>query len=110
MTQIADVLALLRSRGVLGVTPLEALEHVGTMRLAARINDLRAAGYDIETQTWTTTATRKRVVRYVLHEQEQLTLDSQQDRPEGRRPSPGASGRAVLLAAEWSATAGSRPR
>lgn len=73
MTDTEAVLALLRQRGPAGLTPLEALELVGTMRLAARIADLRAMGHDIETQTYTTKS-RARVARYVLHEKpEQLT-------------------------------------
>ena len=31
------------------ITPLEALQHYGCMRLSARIWDLRAQGLDIET-------------------------------------------------------------
>lgn len=61
------VLALLRHRGVLGVTPAEARERVGTDRLSARILELRAEGFDIETQRWRT-PTRKVVARYVIHE------------------------------------------
>ena len=41
------VLALLRQRGSAGVTPQDALEAVHTMRLAARISELREAGYTI---------------------------------------------------------------
>lgn len=41
------VLALLRDRGSRGVTQLDALEHVHTMRLAARVSELRAAGFDV---------------------------------------------------------------
>ena len=35
------------------ITPLEALERYGCFRLAARINDLRDEGLDIETMTLT---------------------------------------------------------
>lgn len=45
--QTRAVLALLRSRGSVGVTPQDALEAVHTMRLAARVSELRAAGYDV---------------------------------------------------------------
>jgi hypothetical protein len=33
------------------ITPIDALEHYGCFRLAARINDLRRAGLPIETIT-----------------------------------------------------------
>jgi hypothetical protein len=33
------------------VTAIDALDGCGCFRLAARINDLRLSGYDIETQT-----------------------------------------------------------
>lgn len=73
MTQNERVLALLRERGERGVTPMLALEVVGSMRLAARVSDLRAAGHDIRTDT-AVTGTGKHVARYVLHEQAQLGL------------------------------------
>lgn len=31
------------------ITPMEAMEEIGCMRLAARISDLRREGYSIET-------------------------------------------------------------
>ena len=68
-----SVLALLREQGVDGVTPALALSEVGTMRLAARISELRAEGHDIVNVGWTT-PTGKHVARYVLREREQLTL------------------------------------
>ena len=40
-TQNQKVLALLRSRGERGLTPREALDLVGSMRLAARVSDIR---------------------------------------------------------------------
>lgn len=64
--QTRDVLALLRDRGLQGVTPQDALEHVHTMRLAARISELREAGYTI------TSDKSKGYGRYVLVEAEQL--------------------------------------
>ena len=76
MKQTDALLALLRERGPLGVTPLEALEAIGSFRLAARIFDLRAEGYDIERQTWTTPSGAT-VARYCLIEapvQQQLAL------------------------------------
>ena len=63
--QTADVLALLALRGEAGVTPLEALRLVGTMRLAARVAELRAAGHDIRTAT-VKTPEGAHVARYTL--------------------------------------------
>lgn len=68
------VLAYLRSRGRRGVTALEALDEVGTSRLAARVAELRAEGYEIDS-TYVTTPGGKRIVRYVIHEApQQLTV------------------------------------
>ena len=67
------VLALLREQGVDGVTPALALSEVGTMRLAARIAELRADGHDIVNVGWRT-PTGKHVALYVLRERQQLTL------------------------------------
>ena len=67
MTQNERILDLLRYRGKRGVTALDALDVVGSFRLAARIADLRAEGYDI-TSTMETTATGKRIARYRLVE------------------------------------------
>ena len=69
----AAVLDLLREQGVDGVTPALALSEVGTMRLAARIAELRAEGHEI-VNIGHTTATGKHVALYVLREQRQLTL------------------------------------
>jgi hypothetical protein len=78
MTQTQEILALLRSRGDRGITPMDALEEVGTFRLAARIHDLRAEGYNI-TSTPQMTPTGKTVARYRLiepkpYEQTELAL------------------------------------
>ena len=59
------VLELLREQGVDGVTPALALSEVGTMRLAARIAELREQGYIITTYDYRT-ATGKHVAKYVL--------------------------------------------
>ena len=67
------VLALLREQGVDGVTPALARSEVGTMRLAARISELRAEGHDIVNIGWTT-PTGKHVARYVLRERRPLVL------------------------------------
>jgi hypothetical protein len=48
-----------------GITPMDALMEAGSFRAAARISDLREAGYRIETQMMRT-ANGKRVARYVL--------------------------------------------
>ena len=45
-TQCVDILAYMRKHG--SINPLQALESIGCMRLAARICDLRKAGYLIE--------------------------------------------------------------
>lgn len=64
MTQTEAILALLRERPQ-GLTAIDALSAVGSFRLAARIADLRAEGHNIESE-WMTTATGKRIVRYIL--------------------------------------------
>ncbi len=67
MTQNEAVLALLRVRGDVGLTALEAFAAIGTMRLAARISDLRADGHDIRAEI-VTVAAGTRVARYTFHE------------------------------------------
>jgi len=61
------VLDLLRERGVDGVTPALAFDRVGTMRLAARIAELRKEGHEIVNLGYRT-ATGKHVALYVLRE------------------------------------------
>lgn len=56
-----------REQGVDGVTPALALTEAGTMRLAARISELRADGHEVINVGWTT-PTGRRVARYVLRE------------------------------------------
>jgi hypothetical protein len=70
----ARVLALLRERPA-GITPRDALE-IGCMRLAARVNDLRADGLDIEAELVVLRSGPRlvRVARYRLIEREQLAL------------------------------------
>lgn len=65
MSQTDEVLALLREKRLRGVTPGEALDRVGTMRLAARVAELRAQGYDIR-NVGAMTPTRKHVACYIL--------------------------------------------
>jgi hypothetical protein len=71
MTQTTAVVSLLRSRGDKGLTPLEALEIVGSLRLAARIADARdpssgLLGDDEEIVTESVTRDGKTYARYVL--------------------------------------------
>jgi hypothetical protein len=47
------------------LTPLDALNRFGCMRLAARIHELRRQGYSIEEQT-VQTPTGKRVAQYSI--------------------------------------------
>ena len=62
MTQANQILSALK-RGE-KLTPLQALRKYGCMRLAARINDLRDAGYKIDTTLIRTHGAR--VARYSL--------------------------------------------
>jgi hypothetical protein len=67
MTQTDDVLQALRMRGDLGLTPQEALYHIGTMRLAARISDVKEMlPPDEEIVTLRATSNGKTYARYVL--------------------------------------------
>lgn len=70
MTDTEAVLRQLRLNGPHGLTALESLRDLGVMRLAARINDLRALGHQIRTET-VVTANKKRIGRYVLVEEPQ---------------------------------------
>ena len=73
-TQAERLLELLRERGAAGVTPLLALDRIGSFRLGARIYDLRAEGHTIE-RTMVRTAGGAHVAQYVLIERpEQLGL------------------------------------
>lgn len=49
-----------------GITPLDALNNFGCLRLSARIWDLRAKGFEIETKP----VKGKQYVRYVLIKEE----------------------------------------
>ena len=46
------------------LTAIEALHEFGCLRLAARINDLKAQGFPIESRTICVGAERKRVAQY----------------------------------------------
>lgn len=68
------VLDLLRERGGVGVTPLDALDLVGSFRLGARIWELKAEGYNIDTEL-RRFPNGKRIAIYRLREApEQLAL------------------------------------
>lgn len=68
----AQTLALLRAKPE-GVTALTALDEIGSFRLGARIYELRELGYDVRSE-YVTTPSKKRIVRYVLHEQMSFVL------------------------------------
>lgn len=68
----SDVLRLLRVHPE-GVTALDALDEVGSFRLGARVYELRAEGYDVDSE-YVTTPSGKRIVRYTLRENQQLRL------------------------------------
>ena len=63
-TQAAVILQMLRENPQ-GITSLDALRACGTLRLAARISDLKAAGHEIES-VMVTLENGKRVARYRL--------------------------------------------
>jgi hypothetical protein len=65
MSDNEAVLRLLKLRGPVGVTPIEALREVGTFGLAARVYDLRRAGHLIDQQRYKTPGGSV-VARYVL--------------------------------------------
>lgn len=67
MTQTEAIIALLRERGERGLTPLEALDIVGSLRLGARIFDARERiRDDEEIVTERVTSNGKTYARYVL--------------------------------------------
>jgi hypothetical protein len=70
MTQAESILLHLRTGASL--TPLEALERWGCARLAARIDDLRHAGHDIETTM--VRRGRKAWAQYTLRRPQQCEL------------------------------------
>lgn len=71
MSQTDRLLELLRRKGPDGVTALEALEAIGSFRLAARVADLREAGFIIDTEM-VTLPNGKRIARYRIADK--LTL------------------------------------
>lgn len=69
--QVALLLSELEARGEAGITSLEAQAAGIGSRLAARVSDLRAEGYDVSSEL-VRVETRDgtaRVARYVLHEE-----------------------------------------
>lgn len=62
MSQCTEILALLEERPL---TTLDALNLVGCFRLASRINDLRKAGHNIQTNT-ITLPNGKQIAQYTL--------------------------------------------
>lgn len=62
MTQTDVILRLLHDNPE-GITAMDALREAGSLRLAARIADLRAAGNDIRSEM-VTLPNGKRVARY----------------------------------------------
>lgn len=92
----ALILALLRRRGPAGVSPAEARLLAGCDRLAARVCELRAEGYDI--RTGSETCMGATYARYRLYEApRQLDLfDSpvspREVPPPGARAHPAAEG------------------
>ena len=63
--QTRRVLSLLIIQGTDGLTPLQALTWAGTMRLAARVSEIRAAGHRVTTTT-VKTPQGAHVARYTL--------------------------------------------
>lgn len=63
-SQTNQILAHLQSGG--SITPLEALERFGCLRLGARILDLRNAGHCINSELVHDQHTGKRYARYSL--------------------------------------------
>jgi len=66
MSQNNQILQMLRKRTKKGVTAIDAIQQIGCLRLAARINDLRAMGHNIET-IMIKNGSRK-YAKYILHE------------------------------------------
>lgn len=71
MTQMEKVLTHLEKRGSL--TPLQAMDHYGIMRLAARIGDLRGIGHEIKSEPFRTPGGAT-VSRYKLIREPQMRL------------------------------------
>ena len=68
-TQCEQILQYMKDFG--SITPLEAMKDLGVMRLAARISDLRRAGYRISRKTETAKNRYDRAVRYARYRLEE---------------------------------------
>lgn len=67
--QTIQILSYMKEHG--SITPMEAVQHIGCMRLAARISELKDRGYNIKTEL-KTVATRDgtaKVASYSLVEE-----------------------------------------
>ena len=64
MNQTNSILAYLQAGN--SITPLEALQRFGCMRLGARIYDLKGGGYPIITEMVKDERTGKRYARYSM--------------------------------------------
>lgn len=71
--QTEDILLLLIERGERGVTALDALREVGSLRLAARIDELKRDGLIVESRS-ERTPNGKRISRYILRSPVQPAL------------------------------------
>ena len=71
MSQTSAILSDLQEGRIL--TPLDALKRHGVFRLAARVNDLREAGFPVQTET--VEVNGKRIAAYWLPlKEEQIEL------------------------------------
>lgn len=70
-SQTDQILTHLQSGG--SITPLEALERFGCLRLGARILDLRNAGHCISSELVNNQYTGKRYARYTLVQSRRAT-------------------------------------
>ena len=71
MSQTSDILDWLNAGHP--ITPLEALNNFGCLRLAARIADIRAKGIEVETESHVT-GKGKTVARYFIKPPAQMEL------------------------------------
>lgn len=70
MTQTEKILRHLKEYGT--ITPMEAMQEYGIMRLASRITDLRKSGYAINTNLvngYNRFGEKTRYASYILEEQ-----------------------------------------
>lgn len=74
MTQTEDILRTLKRAGESGITPREAMQWFGCMRLAARISDIKETlPPDEEIVTLRATSNGKTYARYVLQKRASQT-------------------------------------